>query len=230
MSTDARDRILARIREALRHPAPPRHLQQHNHPPLAPPPTSEDRIHWLPQVPAEWDAKKELFAKNSASLKTEWLPCSSPQELATTLRELTSTSIRIAAHQLAFGQEALDLLQLPKLLTDSPFNAQDLEQCDVGISNCECLVAQTGSILISSTSSGGRSLSVLPPHHILIAHKSQLVSDLIEAISFLRNRYGENLPAYLSFITGPSRTGDIERILVLGAHGPKKLSILFADY
>ena len=87
-------------------------------------------------------------------------------------------------------------------------------------------VAQTGGVMVSAPSAGGRALSVLPPHHIVIARSSQMVSDLTAAFDRVKQRYGANYPSFLSFITGPSRTGDIERILVLGAHGPKRLTVL----
>jgi L-lactate dehydrogenase complex protein LldG len=79
---------------------------------------------------------------------------------------------------------------------------------------------------VTSDNSGGRVLSVLPPHHIVIARQGQLVTDLTEAYASLAAKYRANYPSMISFITGPSRTGDIERILVLGAHGPKRLTIL----
>ena len=82
------------------------------------------------------------------------------------------------------------------------------------------LIAQAGSVLVSSRSSGGRALSVLPPHHIVLARREQLLPDLPAAFALLRNKYASDYPSLISFITGPSRTGDIERILVLGAHGP----------
>ena len=66
---------------------------------------------------------------------------------------------------------------------------------------------------------------MLPPHHVVVARKSQMLGDLGEAFVALRTKYGTNYPSLLSFVTGPSRTGDIERILVLGAHGPKRLTI-----
>jgi L-lactate dehydrogenase complex protein LldG len=103
-----------------------------------------------------------------------------------------------------------------------------LESCDAGISECDALVAQTGSVLVTSRSAGGRALSVLPQHHVVLAWRSQVVSDLPAAFGLLKRNYAENYPSFISFITGPSRTGDIERILVLGAHGPRKLSILCA--
>ena len=52
-----------------------------------------------------------------------------------------------------------------------------------------------------------------------------MVPDLASALQLARELYAPNWPSFLSFITGPSRTGDIERILVLGAHGPKRLTI-----
>lgn len=230
VANNARNPILARIREALKITAPPRHLEQHGH--LRATPTPETRRDWLPPVPPEWEGQVELFVKNSAALKTEWFRCRSAQELSSNLQQLAVSSgwTRIATHALTFGREALDALTLPKVETDSSFAINDLEQASAGITNCEYLIAQTGSILISTPSSGGRSLSVLPPHHVVIAQRSQLVSDLVEAFRALRTRYAGNFPSYLSFITGPSRTGDIERMLVLGAHGPKRLSVLFADY
>jgi L-lactate dehydrogenase complex protein LldG len=101
-----------------------------------------------------------------------------------------------------------------------------MEQCDAGITECDALIAQTGGVVVTSRSAGGRALSVLPPHHIVIARREQLVADLPAAFAFLKQKYAPDFPSMISFITGPSRTGDIERILVLGAHGPKKLTIL----
>jgi len=79
---------------------------------------------------------------------------------------------------------------------------------------------------VTSRSAGGRALSVLPPHHVVLARRTQLLRDLAEAFELLQRKYGGNYPSMLSFITGPSRTADIERVIVLGAHGPKKLSII----
>jgi L-lactate dehydrogenase complex protein LldG len=106
------------------------------------------------------------------------------------------------------------------------FDKDALEACDAGITACEALVAQTGSILVSSGSCGGRALSILPHVHVVVATLDQIVPTLGEALNFVRSRHAGRMPSMLSFITGPSRTGDIERILVLGAHGPKELVVL----
>ena len=85
-------------------------------------------------------------------------------------------------------------------------------------------------VVVTSRSAGGRALSVLPPHHVVLARREQLVPDLPAAFALLKPKYGANYPSMISFITGPSRTGDIERILVLGAHGPKHFTIFAARF
>ena len=67
---------------------------------------------------------------------------------------------------------------------------------------------------------------MLPPVHVVVATPEQIVATLADAFDALRERHESALPSMLSFITGPSRTGDIERILVLGAHGPKELFVI----
>jgi L-lactate dehydrogenase complex protein LldG len=81
-------------------------------------------------------------------------------------------------------------------------------------------------VLVTSRSAGGRALSVLPPHHVVVVRREKLLPDLQAGFELLKSKYAANYPSFISLITGPSRTGDIERILVLGAHGPKKLTIL----
>ena len=105
----------------------------------------------------------------------------------------------------------------------------DVRQADLGVTGCDCLLARTGSIAVSTRSAGGRALSVLPPVHLVIARRNQLVPDLTAALALWQQRYDRHWPSNLCVITGPSRTGDIEKILVMGAHGPKRLVLYFAD-
>jgi L-lactate dehydrogenase complex protein LldG len=97
-----------------------------------------------------------------------------------------------------------------------------------GVTFCELLVARTGSVVVSMTGGSGRQMYVFPPVHIILAKGSQLVGYPGDALELLQQRYGGNMPSALTFITGPSRTADIEKTLVLGAHGPKEL-IIFVD-
>ncbi|HVM59466.1 MAG TPA: lactate utilization protein [Verrucomicrobiae bacterium] len=104
-----------------------------------------------------------------------------------------------------------------------------VRECDLGVTSCDYLIAQTGSIVVTTLSAGGRAVSVLPPVHLVIARREQIVPDLATAMALLRKRYDKRWPSALSIITGPSRTGDIEKILVMGAHGPKRLVLYFVD-
>lgn len=104
-----------------------------------------------------------------------------------------------------------------------------VREAELAVTGCDCLVAQTGSIFVSTRSAGGRALSVLPPVHLVVARRDQLLPDLSAAFALLRQRYGRNWPSSLSLITGPSRTADIEKILVMGAHGPKRLAVYWAS-
>ena len=122
---------------------------------------------------------------------------------------------------------------LQKLLStyEFPFYSTDTDflNADVGITACEALVARNGSIMVSNGTEAGRRLSIYPHVHIVIAHTSQLVLDLKDAFKLLKDKYGENLPSMISNITGPSRTADIEKTLVLGAHGPKELYVFLLE-
>lgn len=100
---------------------------------------------------------------------------------------------------------------------------------EVGITGCDFLVAHTGSVMVSSLQKGGRQMFVYPPIHIVIAHKNQLVGYLEEAYAGIREKYKDGFPSQIALITGPSRTADIEKTLVLGAHGPRELRVFLAN-
>lgn len=121
-------------------------------------------------------------------------------------------------------QELLSTFEFPYIFTDVGFN-----EAEIGITGCEALIARNGSIMISNASASGRRLSTYPPIHIVIATSSQLVMDIKDALDLMQKRYGQELPSFISIITGPSRTADIEKTLVLGAHGPKELYVFLLD-
>lgn len=223
-----REKILGRIREALTVAThkPGAHGDDKSQLPFDPKISSPRK--WLPLVGESVDARLALFAKNSAELKTDFQLLSSVDEARQAIVALRDQENwkRIALHSGELTNVICPSLNLPMLRTDKPYDVNLLEQCDAGISECDALVAQTGSALVTSRSAGGRALSVLPPHHVVLARREQLVADLPAAFEVLQKKYAANYPSMISFITGPSRTGDIERILVLGAHGPKKLTII----
>lgn len=223
----SRDRILGRIREALQVKAPKPGHHGNLHPTATQTDTAGMR-HWLPQVGASWEQQRELFAQNSSGLKTEFKVVLDAAAAGAEIKRLATAEKwkRIASHQTPLLSEIVRNAGVNTLWSDKGYATKDLEPCDCGVTGCEALVAQTGSVLVTTRSSGGRALSVLPPHHIVVATRDQLVPDLPAAFELVRKKYEGNFPSTISFITGPSRTGDIERILVLGAHGPKRLTVL----
>ncbi len=100
---------------------------------------------------------------------------------------------------------------------------------DIGLTLCENLVARTGSVIITSKQASGRRLPVYANFHIVIAYTSQLVYNIKDALKHIREKYKNNLPSMISTITGPSRTSDIEKTLVQGAHGPKEIFVFLID-
>lgn len=184
----------------------------------------------LPPVGETFDERLALFRTRSEELKTDFHLLDGPDETAARLKDLAAAEgwTKLAAHRGKLTDAALGGLKINLIRTDEPYEQAELEACDAGITECDALVAQTGSVLVTSRSAGGRALTVLPPHHVVLARREQLVGGLDEALARLAGSCSGDWPSMISFVTGPSRTGDIERILVLGAHGPKKLTVFCA--
>ncbi len=223
-----RENILGRIREALQvqAPLPGSHGNACEHT-LTEPPAAHAR-EWLPAVGKSVEEQFALFSRNCAELKADFQRLATREELKTALIKIRDAEKwqRIASHAGELSNFACQAIGLPTLLTDHGYDVHDMEKCDAGITECDALIAQTGGVVVTNRSTGGRALSILPPHHVVIARREHLVPDLPAAFDLLHQKYAPDFPSMISFITGPSRTGDIERILVLGAHGPKKLTIL----
>jgi len=105
----------------------------------------------------------------------------------------------------------------------------DFINIKVGITRCEYLIARLGSVMVSSKQASGRRLNIFPESHIVLAYASQLVPDIKHALKNIRKKYKDNFPSLVSIISGPSRTADIEKTLVMGAHGPRNLYVFLID-
>lgn len=214
-----RENIFARIKEALTLKA-----QAHHGHGL---PTVAEARRVMPAVSAMVEEQFALFARNAVDLKATFKLIKNETALSAEFKILAATEgwQRIATHNGGLALASAKALGLPTIVTNDGYDKHELEKCEAGISECDALIAQTGTVVVTSRNAGGRALSCLPPHHVVIARREQLVPDLPAAMALVKQKYSGNYPSMISFITGPSRTGDIERILVLGAHGPKKLTI-----
>lgn len=204
MSTSAKNNILKKIRTALAHPTP------------LPFPKSEGAD--LPIQPAQQDLVVE-FAEQFSALQGKFIFCLDENELQESLEKLCQQN---QWTKLFCTNDALKT----KLAVKEWHS--DIESSDASITNCEVLVARTGSLLLSSSNSG-RTTSVYAPIHICIAYTSQLVYDIKDALDSVKNKYKQNLPSLITLATGPSRTADIEKTLVVGVHGPKEVYCFVVD-
>jgi L-lactate dehydrogenase complex protein LldG len=128
----------------------------------------------------------------------------------------------------------LDALDLSPRLRDCGVDVSDADggretlfAADVGISGVDYLIAETGSAVVMTAPGQPRSLTLLPPVHIAVAVRSQLLPDLFDL--FDGRLRSARLPACVTLITGPSKTGDIELRLVTGVHGPGEVYVVLID-
>lgn len=140
---------------------------------------------------------------------------------------------RKAARNILLGRgEVLDALNLNERLRQQNLEVINADQqredwrqsyfaADLGISGVRHLIAETGTVAVASGVDLPRSVSLLPPVHIAVAQRRQLLPDLFDLFATV-----DAMPSNLTLITGPSKTGDIELKLVTGVHGPGEIHVV----
>jgi L-lactate dehydrogenase complex protein LldG len=203
MSTAKRN-ILQKIRMALATPTPlPFPHAQAAAIPVQPP--SEDLV--------------VTFAEQFSALQGKFVFCADKAELEQSLQKLFYQN---QWTKIYCREEELNPLVQANALHD------DIASCEAALTTCEVLIARTGSILLSSAQQG-RVPSVYAPVHLCIAYTSQLVYDIGDGLEAVQAKYGTTLPSLITMATGPSRTADIEKTLVVGVHGPKEVYCFVVD-
>jgi L-lactate dehydrogenase complex protein LldG len=212
-ASGSKEKILTRIRKALDHKVPQPFSNIDNH----------SSIYTAPTEGAEM-----TFAKNFTGLGGQFMYCEDTAEMSNAIMELCRVK---SWNQIAcWDENIIRLLERKGMNNINTSHDKDvMKMADASITLCEGLVARTGGILLSSSLNCGRSLSILPPVHIVVAFTSQIVPDLKDAFQLMKERYPEGLPSMINFATGPSRTADIEKTLVVGVHGPKEVYVFLVD-
>jgi L-lactate dehydrogenase complex protein LldG len=210
MATNAKERILKKIRKALiqQTPQPFPNVEANN-----------------PIFQPQADDLEIIFAEQFTAIQGNFIFCESEAEFIHNLNALVDDK---KWNNLFGWEDALQEL-FKKHNYDRIRIGKNLDRADVGVTLCEALIARTGTILLSSRQQSGRSLSIYPPIHICVAFTSQLVYDMKEALQNVTQKYEGNVPSMITLATGPSRTADIEKTLVLGAHGPKEVYVFLID-
>jgi L-lactate dehydrogenase complex protein LldG len=207
--SQAKENILKKIRQALTHSTP------------LPFPQSEGNNTVFQTSQQELEIE---FAEKFTNLLGKFIFCLTYKELTSQLNNLISH----AGWKNIYCQEET-LKSILQKNNYSNFSGDDLGECDAAITSCELLIARTGSIVMSTAQASGRTVSVYAPIHICIAHTNQLVYDIKDGLQLLKEKFQDNLPSLITFATGPSRTADIEKTLVVGVHGPKEVYVFLVD-
>lgn len=205
----AKENILKRIREALAHTTPMPFPQSEKNQTIYPAPHQEAEIE---------------FAEQFTKLQGKFIYCINRQELAFQFASL----VRKQDWSPIYCAEEKLIALLGESLSER-LTTTDLAGCQVSVTGCEYLVARTGSIVLSSAQQQGRTASVYAPIHICIAFVDQLVEDIKDAMVAAREKHGTQFPSLLTLATGPSRTADIEKTLVVGVHGPKEVYLFLVE-
>jgi L-lactate dehydrogenase complex protein LldG len=205
----ARENILKKIRQALAQPVP------------VPFPQSEGNSSVF--QPSVQDLELE-FGENFSKLQGRFSYCADEKELATQLQLLTEKR----GLEKVFCKEPEFKFKL-SINGYTNFEWPHLDSCDASITGCEALIARTGSIVMSTGQNSGRTTSVYAPIHICIAYTSQLVYDIKDGLQLIKDKYKQQIPSLITFATGPSRTADIEKTLVVGVHGPKEVFVFLVE-
>lgn len=206
MPDNAKQRILQKIKQALTTSVPvpfPEHTQ-----------VPVQQV--LP--PANGEDLAILFAEQFSQIQGQFAYCLDVAECV--------AQLNILAEKKAIHKWYCTDATLRSLLEQAGWQHgwySTLADCHASITSAEALVARTGSLLLSSTASSGRTSSVYAPIHVCLADVQQLVYDISDAMHLMQQRYGQQLPSFISLASGPSRTADIEKTLVTGVHGPKEV-------
>lgn len=105
----------------------------------------------------------------------------------------------------------------------------ELFECEVGITSAQWGIAETGTLILESERERHRLISLIPPVHIAVLEASKILATLGEALNAVQGRDADAMSRAITFITGPSRTADIELTLATGVHGPGTLHVVLMD-
>jgi L-lactate dehydrogenase complex protein LldG len=124
----------------------------------------------------------------------------------------------------------IGLLEKEGLTHITSSDKNEIARAGMGVTGVDYVIADTGTIVLLTDESKPRGVSLLPPVHLAIVKESDIVSNINELFVILKQKLdaGEPVPSCMTFITGPSRTADIELNLTLGVHGPKELHVIIA--
>lgn len=206
----SREKVLKKVRHALLEPSD------------SPYPDLDIESSVYTKIEEEKDVQ---FAYELSELGANFIYCKSPEDM---LNKVSALFIENKWSEACCNDELIiGLLQHAGVKTYS--NLANSTFHKIAVTGCECLIARTGSILVSSAQESGRRLPFTADIHIVIAFTSQVVLDIKHSLDFIRRKYNYKLPSMISIISGPGRSDEIEKIMLPVGHGPKELYVFMAD-
>ncbi len=166
-----------------------------------------------------------IFAEEFTHIGGNFIYCETLQELEDNIKRIAKTQ----KWETVYSSHPKINAFLNNLNINNKPNNLDYSTIDISITSCEALVSRLGSIVISSKQDNGRKLNFIPNTHIVFAYRGQIVENIKDATNLIAEKYGDNWPSMTTVITGPSRTADIEKTLVMGAHGPRTLLLFLLE-
>jgi L-lactate dehydrogenase complex protein LldG len=225
--TTPRDRILGRVRKALGRDAPSQgamadaeaYIAAHRR---GPQPT-------LPTRQEERAARIDLFTRQARRMATTVEPLADRREIpAAVARYLDGLELPplLAEQRSTRGVCWLEFADLDWAgaglsIEPRPTRGEDR----TGITGCFCAIAETGTLVFASGADTPTGTTLLPDTHVAVLAADRIVATMEDAFALIRSERG-SLPRAVNLISGPSRTGDIEQTIVLGAHGPYRVHVL----
>ncbi len=134
---------------------------------------------------------------------------------------------KIAAAKSGLVADCLKALNTQDVAVHTSDLRRHAEDAELGLSEVDMAIAETGTLAQDSTALDQRLVSTLPPVHVALVRIDRQVDKFVDAVDYFNEQ--DLMPGYIAFISGPSRTADIERVLTIGVHGPEQLHIIFVD-
>jgi L-lactate dehydrogenase complex protein LldG len=236
--SSSRAEILGKIKRSLAKPALPHHC---GHREIA------DDTEQLFRSASSRDNLVEKFRVEFQRVSGEFFRPASDEVAAQYLCELTQSgsvkTVAISAHKICQRLRLEGALKTVapevQILTESIDSESSLERrrlksslshAQLSITGAEYLVAESGTILVISSDQASRQISLLPAIHVVLATPEQIYPNLAEVFQAIQKSSGLTLPgSALTLITGPSRTADIEKVLIKGVHGPTRIVTIMLE-
>jgi len=171
-----------------------------------------------------------LAQEKDASLVVRW-----QSDLLDTLEvdaALQQQGVTVHATALPLGAASGETSSAAAMATRRQELRELLARADLGLSGVDYVIAETGTLVLTSLSGQMRGVSLLPPVHVAVARTSQVIATLADYLLLAQvagSDLSQHLTSCVSFVTGPSRTGDIELKLTVGVHGPGELHLVLLD-